>query len=95
MAKSGEAVKREVQALKHILSNIQNAEVFVRLFDEGTDVSRPTPAVLIEENVYRLLPIEGYNPEQEKWEFLPGSIVRVERKANAEGDYLLATENVM
>lgn len=30
--------------------------------------------------VFRVLKTEKYDPEDEKWEFLPGSVVRCEKK---------------
>lgn len=51
-------------------------QIFVQLLDEGTDVYRPTEAVPLERGLYRLLPTPNYDPEDEKWEFPPGSVVR-------------------
>jgi len=54
--------------------------VFVRLLDEGTSVYRPTRAARISDQVYRLEASPNYDPEDETWEFPPGSTVRCERK---------------
>jgi len=54
--------------------------VYVRLLDEGVDVYRPVTSIKITETVYELDHPEGYDPDDESWEFLPGSKVRVERK---------------
>jgi len=52
--------------------------IYVRLLDEGTPVSRPTQAENIGNGFFKLLPTPNYDPADEHWEFLPGSIVRVE-----------------
>jgi hypothetical protein len=53
--------------------------VYVPLLNEGTSVSRPTQARHIDGNHYELLATSNYDPRDEEWEFLPGSIVRCER----------------
>jgi hypothetical protein len=64
--------------------------IYVRLMDEGTEVFRPAPAVQLSDRVFRLLESEGYDPEDEKWEFLPGSNVVLEEKHLSEGSLLVA-----
>ncbi len=52
-------------------------EVFVPLLDEGTPTLRGTQALPLGEGLYKvLLPVSNYDPEDEVWEFPPGSIVR-------------------
>jgi hypothetical protein len=55
-----------------------DSTVLVRLLGEGTVVYRPCPATRIADKVYRLGTSEGYDPEDEHWEFPPGSTVRCE-----------------
>jgi hypothetical protein len=55
-------------------------EVYVQLLGEGTRVFRPTTAAPVRAGVVRLLPTEHYNPNDENWEFKPGSIVRIEQQ---------------
>lgn len=69
-------------------SSAEHVTVYVRLLDEGTEVSRPTLALEIAPGVFELLPTEEYDPEDEHWEFPPGSRVHVEWN----GDYLLAAK---
>jgi hypothetical protein len=57
-----------------------DSAVLVRLLGEGTVVYRPSPATRIADKVYRLGPSEGYDPEDEHWEFPPGSTVRCEAR---------------
>lgn len=52
--------------------------VYVRLIDEGTAAWRPTQAEEVGQGLYRLLPTENYDPEDEVWEFPPGAVVRCE-----------------
>lgn len=65
--------------------------VYVRLLDEGTDVFRPTEAKKLADEAYRLMPSLGYDPEDEKWEYLPGQIVRCELVQLHSGLRLVAT----
>ena len=50
--------------------------VYVRLLDEGTDVFRPTLADRTSDGFYRLRPTGDYDSDDERWEFLPGQVVR-------------------
>ncbi len=54
--------------------------IYIQLLDEGTLVWRPTVGEYVQDFVYRVLPTEDYNPENEEWEFLPGHIVRCEKR---------------
>jgi hypothetical protein len=65
-------------------------EIHVRLLDEGTDCSRPTQSVVLGSGLFKLLPTDNYDPDDEHWEFLPGSIVRAKEVRNANGIYLIA-----
>ena len=56
----------------------KSIEVYVTLLEEGTDTIRSTMAEDMGNNTYKLLPTPNYDPENEVWEFLPGSIVRCE-----------------
>ncbi len=68
--------------------------VYVRLLDEGTDVSRPTDALDLGNGQFELLPTPDYDAENETWEFPPGSLVRCEKRSGAKGEYLLASASV-
>jgi hypothetical protein len=65
-------------------------EIHVRLLDEGTDCSRPTQGVVLGNGLFKLLPTDNYDPNNEHWEFVPGSIVRATEVRNVDGTYLLA-----
>ena len=66
--------------------------IHVRLLDEGTEVSRPTEALNLGNGLFRILPSRDYDPEDESWEFPPGSIVRCEKRLGSSGEYLLAVK---
>lgn len=65
-------------------------EIQVRLLDEGTNCSRPTQGVILGNGLFKLLPIDNYDPNDEHWEFVPGSIAYAKEVRNIDGTYLLA-----
>jgi len=66
--------------------------IYIRLFDEGTDVLRPTEAEELANGLFKVMPTPEYDPDDEKWEFKPGSIVRgVTRKLKGQ-DILIAVD---
>lgn len=75
--------------------NTEQNIVYVRLLEEGTEVFRPTNAVYISNEAFKLLPCEGYDPEDEKWEFLPGSIVRCEKRVLEGKEIMLAVKKII
>ncbi len=66
-------------------------EIYVNLLNEGTPCSRPTQALTLGNGLFELLPAEGYDPENEEWEFRPGTIVRGKEERRDGKAYLLAT----
>lgn len=67
--------------------------IYVQLLEEATFTARPTEAVPLENGLYKLLPTPDYDPEDEKWEFPPGTIVRtVKRKSSSGDEYPLAVK---
>jgi hypothetical protein len=60
--------------------------IYVRLLDEGTDCWRPTQAEQMSEGIFRLLPTANYDPDDEHWEFPPGTLVRCQTKRFRYGD---------
>jgi len=67
--------------------------IYVYLLDEGTDVWRPASADHIRDDIYR---ITGTPPnDTERWEFLPGEIVRCKNQTLGSGETrLIAREKV-
>ena len=74
-------------------SDINLIEIYVKLIGEGTMVFRPTHGELIGEGLFRLLPTEDYDPEDEAWEFLPGSVVRGEMRRLDGGEVIIAVSS--
>jgi len=65
-------------------------EVYLSVFDEGTPVWRPVPAWKIDASTYIVLRPADYDPEDENWEFPPGSIVTCESRKTSKGTILAA-----
>lgn len=64
--------------------------VYVQLLGEGSAAYRPVPAVMLNPSVCILDGADIYDPDDEKWEFLPGSQVTVEKKQLSAGEVLVA-----
>jgi len=64
--------------------------IYVRLLDEGTEVSRPTQAIDLGGDRFRLIATPDYDPENETWEFLPDTEVRGEIRSSEVGEHLFA-----
>jgi hypothetical protein len=62
--------------------------IYVQLLNEGTICFRPVPATKVFGSKYKVGGEDFYDPKDETWEFLPGSIVTVEKK-NLSGDECL------
>jgi hypothetical protein len=56
-------------------SSIDVLTIYIPLLNEGTVVFRPTSAVRMGTNTYKVLPSPDYDPNLEEWAFPPGSIV--------------------
>lgn len=64
--------------------------LYVRLLNEGTDVFRPTQAIDMGNGLFKILATPDYDPDDEEWEFLPGTTVRSEPRINEIGRFLIA-----
>ena len=62
--------------------------IYIQLLEEGTKVYRPVPSLQIEDNLYEVGGFEIYDPEDEVWEFTPGTYVLVVEK-NLDGENVL------
>ena len=72
-----------------------SVDVWIPLLNEGTVVSRPARAEIVGIGLYRVLATPDYDPEDEEWAYLPGSVVRCRLATSDDGGvYLLATELV-
>ena len=61
--------------------------VYVELLDEGVDSWRPVRAMKEGPGVFRL---HGEPPDDERWAFEPGSLVRCEQRQLSDGPALVA-----
>ena len=62
--------------------------IYIQLLEEGTIVYRPVPALEVKNNIYEVRGSEIYDPEDEVWEFSPGTYVLVEEQ-NLNGENVL------
>jgi hypothetical protein len=65
--------------------------IYVRLLDEGVKTYRPVSALEVSRTVYEIEGFDIYNPEDESWEFPPGSLVMVEQQSLSGSVVLVAT----
>ena len=65
--------------------------IYIKLLNEGTVVYRPVYALENGDGKYQILDNNNYNPNDETWEFLPGSIVTCETKLLEKQHHLVAT----
>jgi len=65
--------------------------IYIRLLDEGTDVWRPTQGRPVDRDRYEVLPTADYDPEEEVWEFPPGSLV-ICHEHDRSGHWMLVAE---
>lgn len=68
--------------------------IFMRLYQEGTLVYRPVPALFKEKDIYVLEGEHLYDPDQENWQFTPGTYVYVDLVHLDSGDYWIARSEV-
>jgi len=73
-------------------SDCNRVKLFVYLLEEGMDVWRPTETVAIGDGLFKILPTPEYDPEDEVWEFPPGSSGRCETRQNDSGEYIVAVK---
>ena len=74
--------------------SIKEEIIYIPLINEGTFVLRPTKAEKINDDIYRILDIEKYDPEDENWKFPPGTIVRCEKEMRNGILLLIAKEKI-
>jgi hypothetical protein len=64
--------------------------IYVPLLNEGTSVVRPTQGVKLGGDLYRILPTPEYDPNDEDWEFPPGSVVECVLETRSGQEVLVA-----
>jgi hypothetical protein len=65
-------------------------KIYIQLLDEGTTVYRPTQAVSMGNATFLVLPTSDYDPDDEVWEFLPGSLVACDKEIKGGEEILIA-----
>ena len=66
--------------------------VYVELINEGTRCIRPTLAEPRDDGNYLLMSTANYDPEDERWQFPPGTLVKCWRETWSGGEVLVARE---
>jgi hypothetical protein len=70
---------------------VSNTErIYIPLLNEGTPVVRPTTGVPLGGNTYRVLATVDYDPNDEHWQFPPGSVVRCSSEVKDGESVLIA-----
>lgn len=64
--------------------------IYISLLDEGTTVRRPARAYRRPDGAYIVLRPPEYNPDDEIWEYPPGSSVICESVTTSDGKTILA-----
>jgi hypothetical protein len=64
--------------------------IYVAVLDEGVTVWRPVDAEHNDDDTYVILEQPAYDPEFERWEFVPGDTVVCEQRAVHSGNILAA-----
>ena len=67
-------------------------ELHVRLLNEGREIFRPTRGLKMGAGLFKLVASPNYDSEGEAWEFLPGTVVRVEMHGGPNGNFPLAVK---
>ena len=91
MAQLAELANESKWDLVH--ATLRTNTVYVALLGEGVDVWRPVRAEHVQGQLYRITG-ENTSPEDEKWEFVTGQIVRCVKNDLSDGPSLVAVEVV-
>ena len=68
---------------------VNHTEIYVYLEEEGVDVWRSVQALRLENDLYQIIS-ENPDPEDERWQFSTGDIVRCKERTFADGKTALA-----
>ena len=75
------------------MSKATVVQIYVFLPDEAVEVWRPVDAEQVNDEIYRIVSTNPV-PEDERWEFSTGDVVRCVSKEFYEGVHLVAVERV-
>lgn len=67
------------------LISSKKSVIYIPLLDEGVPVARPTLGERIKDNIFKVLPTENYDPDDETWMYPPGSVVQCELRELMQG----------
>lgn len=69
-------------------------KIYIQLLGEGTKVYRPVPSLKLGDKLYKIEGFDIYDPDDEIWEFAPGSIVIIEEQKHNRETILVAVQKV-
>lgn len=72
------------------MSHMPESRIYVALLNEGADVWRPVAATHIDDVVWQI--DDQLIPDDEEWQFRPGSMVAVAERRGDRGSYLIAVK---
>jgi hypothetical protein len=73
--------------------NVRKETIYVSLLGEGTVVWRPVLALQVGQGIFVVL-TKAYDPENEEWEFPPGSIVMCRNEMREGRETLIAVSQI-
>jgi hypothetical protein len=71
---------------------IKSITIYVKLLNEGIEVYRPVNADCLSNGCYQLKGFDIFDPEDEQWEFLPGSLVKATTR-ESDGESILVASS--
>ena len=74
--------------------SVDFCEIWIPLRNEGTIAAKMTKGVSLPGDEYIVIMPDEYDPQDEEWEFLPGTIVKCRKEIWSEGEILVAYEQV-
>ncbi len=77
-----------------MVSSTNILTIYIPLLNEGTTVVRPSQGVKLGENTYKVLPTQSYDPNDEAWQFPPGSIVACASETRNRQEILVASRKL-
>jgi hypothetical protein len=76
-----------------LFQNVHRVTIYIELLNEGAFVWRPTSALQVGPHTYVVLPTPDCDPEDEEWQFPPGSVVVGQMQTRTGGDVLVAVSH--
>ena len=79
---------------EQMVSSTEPIVVYIPLLNEGTDVLRPTTALVLGPQTVQILPTSDYDASVEEWQFPPGSKVRCTPEVRGGREVLVARQRI-